>query len=456
MLNSLNTETTAAFPAAPDTEAPAAPTVSPVGEGATEVTGTAEPNSTVNITFPGEVTISGPADGAGNFTAAVPEGTDLVVGNEISVTATDAADNTSPATLVTVTDETAPDAPVISLLDNTATEVTGTAEPGSIVTVTFPEGETVSTTADGEGNFSVVVPLGVELIVGDTVSAIATDAAGNNSNPGTIAVTEVDNTAPDAPTVNDVGENDTEVTGTAEAGSEITVTLPGGEIASGTTDEDGNFVVILPEGTELVAGTDLGVTATDATGNESDSTTVTVGDETAPAAPTVNPVDSNLTEVTGEAEPNSTITITLPNGTEVTGTTNGDGTFAVDLPEDLVLEGGEVLLVTATDAAYNESASRAVTVADATAPVISPIDDVTIIEGLPIEPIEVEVNEAGAIDLSGLPEGLVYDDETGLITGTLSIADWGVTEEERDLDVSLTATDEAGNESDAEEFVLTI
>lgn len=438
-----------------DLIAPAVPEVNPVGDNATEITGTAEANSTVEVTFPGGITGTTTAGADGTFAVDVPEEIELAAGNQITVTATDAAENESDPATVIVTDETAPDAPVISLLDNIATEVTGTAEPGSIVTVTFPEGETVSTTADGEGNFLVAIPGEVELVVGDTVSAIATDAAGNNSDPGTIEVTEVDETAPDAPTVNDVGENDTEVTGTAEAGSAITVTLPGSETATGVTDEDGNFVVTLPEGTELVAGTDLEVTATDATGNESDPTIVTVGDETAPAAPTVNEVGDSATEVTGEAEAGSEITITLPNGETATGTTDEDGSFSVTLPAGTELTAGDELEVIATDEAGNASDPTIVTVTDTTAPILSPIDDATVIEGLPIDPIEVEVNESD-IDLSGLPEGLVYDDETGLITGILSIDDWDVTEEERDLDVSVTAIDEAGNESEAEEFVLTI
>lgn len=438
-----------------DLIAPAVPVVDPVGDNATEITGTSEVGSTVEVTFPDGTTRTTTAGADETFAVAVPEGIELAAGNQITVTATDAAENESDPATVTVTDETAPDAPVISLLDNIATEVTGTAEPGSVVTVTFPEGETVSTTADGEGNFLVAIPGEVELVVGDIVSAVATDAAGNNSEPGTIEVTEVDELAPDAPIVNDVGENDTEVTGTAEAGSEITVTLPGGETATGTTNEDGTFVVTLPEGTELVAGTDLEVTATDATGNESDPTIVTVGDETAPEAPTVDEVGDSATEVTGEAEVGSEITITLPDGETATGTTEEDGSFSVTLPAGTELSAGDELEVIATDEAGNASEPTTVTVIDTTAPILSPIDDATVIEDLPIDPIEVEVNESG-IDLSGLPEGLVYDDETGLITGTLSVDDWGVTEEERDLDVSVMAIDEAGNESEAEEFVLTI
>ncbi|MGQ7381129.1 Ig-like domain-containing protein, partial [Streptococcus suis] len=79
------------------------------------------------------------------------------------------------------------------------TTVTGTTEPGATVTVNFPDGSTVTTTADENGNYTVDVPAGVELKEGDKVTATATDEAGNTSTPTEATTTATpDTTAPEA------------------------------------------------------------------------------------------------------------------------------------------------------------------------------------------------------------------------------------------------------------------
>jgi len=92
---------------------------------------------------------------------------------------------------------------------------------------------------------------------------------------------------------------------------------------------------------------------------------------------------------------------------------------------------------------------------DTTAPTITPIDDATAVEGQSIADISVETDEPSEITTDGLPEGLAYDPETEEISGTPVIDNWGQTEEERPSDVTVTATDEAGNSSD-ETFTLTV
>ncbi|WP_336982870.1 Ig-like domain-containing protein, partial [Acinetobacter modestus] len=65
--------------------------------------------------------------------------------------------------------------------------ITGTAEPGSKVTVTFPGGGTAVVVAGPDGSWTVPNPGG--LTNGDTVTATATDPAGNTSAPasGTVS-----------------------------------------------------------------------------------------------------------------------------------------------------------------------------------------------------------------------------------------------------------------------------
>ncbi|QER74329.1 hypothetical protein F3P16_03800 [Acinetobacter baumannii] len=89
----------------------------------------------------------------------------------ITVTATDAAGNVGNDTAVVTIDTVAPNAPVLDPI-NATDPVSGQAEPGSTVTVTYPDG----TTAD-----SWSVPNPGNLVDGDTVTATATDPAGNTS-----------------------------------------------------------------------------------------------------------------------------------------------------------------------------------------------------------------------------------------------------------------------------------
>ena len=66
----------------------------------------------------------------------------------------------------------------------------------------------------------------------------------------------------------------------------------------------------------------------------------TVLDTTAPEVPTVNSVTSEDTTITGTAEPNSTVTVTFPDGTTATANADGDGNYTIDIPsnEDLKVE----------------------------------------------------------------------------------------------------------------------
>src|SRR5690606_27148871 len=144
---------------------------------------------------------------------------------DVTVTATDKAGNSSPEATVTAPDTTAPDAPTDLEISEDGTELTGKAEPGSTVTVTTPSGE-VKVEAGADGNFTVT--LDPALTNGEDVTVTATDKAGNSSPEAT--VTAPDTTAPDAPTDLEISEGGTELTGKAEPGSTVTVTTPSGEV----------------------------------------------------------------------------------------------------------------------------------------------------------------------------------------------------------------------------------
>ncbi|RIM84260.1 YSIRK signal domain/LPXTG anchor domain surface protein, partial [Staphylococcus xylosus] len=156
---------------------------------------------------------------------------------------------------------------------------------------------------------------------------------------------------PEAPTVNPVTSDDTQITGKAEPNSTVTVTFPDGTTASGTTDADGNYVIDIPANDNLKGGETLPVTATDKDGNTSEPATTVVTDTTAPTVPTINPVTSEDKTITGTSEPNSTVTVTFPDGTKASATADASGNYTIGIPDSEDLKGDEELSVVATDAA---------------------------------------------------------------------------------------------------------
>ncbi|WP_440862445.1 Ig-like domain-containing protein, partial [Staphylococcus shinii] len=279
--------------------------------------------STVTVTFPDGTTATGTADDQGNYTVEIPSNVNLDGGEELVVTSKDKDGNTSEEATTTVVDTTAPEAPTVNEVTSEDTTVSGTAEPGSTVTVTFPDGTTAIGTADDQGNYTVEIPSNVKLDGDETIRVVAEDKDGNTSEEATTTVT--DTTAPDAPTVEEVTSEDTQVKGTAEPGSTVTVTFPDGTTATGIADEEGNYTVEIPTNVDLDGGEELVVTSKDKDGNTSEEATTTVTDTTAPEAPTVNEVTSEDTTVSGTAEPRSEVTVTFPDGTTAIGTADDEG-----------------------------------------------------------------------------------------------------------------------------------
>lgn len=154
------------------------------------------------------------------------------------------------------------------------------------------------------------------------------------------------------------------VKGTADPGNTVKIINPttGQEIGSGLADSSGNYSITLPTGS-VGANADINATATDAAGNVSvptaGKTPADPKDTTAPDSPKVTDVTKNPDggyDVGGTAEPGSTVTITDGNGNVVgSGKTDDSGHFHITLPAGSV-KPGDVLNITATDAAGNESA----------------------------------------------------------------------------------------------------
>ncbi|WP_126210589.1 Ig-like domain-containing protein [Pseudomonas aeruginosa] len=384
------------------------------------LSGTAEAGVTIVITDGnGNPIGQTSADANGNW--SFTPGSQLPDGTVVNVVARDAAGNSSPATSITV-DGVAPNAPVVE--PSNGSELSGTAEPGSSVTLTDGNGNPIGqTTADANGNWSFTPS--TPLPDGTVVNVVARDAAGNSSPPASVTVDAV---APATPTVDP--SNGTTLSGTAEPGSSVTLTDGNGNpIGQVTADGSGNWT--FTPSTPLPNGTVVNATATDPSGNASSPASTTV-DSVAPAAPVVNP--SNGAEISGTAEPGATVTLTDGSGNpigQVTADGSGNWSFTPSTP----LPNGTVVNATATDASGNTSAGSSVTVdsvAPAT-PVINPSNGTTL----------SGTAEPGATvtltDGSGNPIGQVTADGSGnwSFTPSTPLADGTV--------VNATATDPAGN-----------
>ena len=178
-----------------DTKSPEAPEITSPGTGDLTkeqplvVTGTGEPGSTIEVTDKsGEKVCVATADEDGNWSCEVelPDGE-----NELTATSTDKAGNKSePSGPIMITvDVTSPGAPRIDHVDETQVSGgEGSAEPGSIITVTFPNGTTATTVAKEDGSWSVPTPEGM---IHGTFTVTATDEAGNTSEKST-AVWEIE------------------------------------------------------------------------------------------------------------------------------------------------------------------------------------------------------------------------------------------------------------------------
>ncbi|MCF4506058.1 Ig-like domain-containing protein, partial [Acinetobacter baumannii] len=288
---------------------------------------------------------------AGTWTVSVP-GSGLVADTDktidAKVTFTDAAGNSSTVndTQTYTLDTAAPSAPVIDPVNGTD-PITGTAEPGSTVTVTYPNGDTATVVAGPDGSWSVPNP---GLNDGDEVEAIATDPAGNPSLPGTAIVDAVGpntdgvNFTVDSVTADNVinaseASGNVTVTGVlknvpADAANTVVTVVINGQTYTATVDSTaGTWTVSVP-GSDLTADADktidAKVTFTDAAGNSSsvnDTQTYTL-DTTAPDAPVINPVNGT-DPITGTAEPGSTVTVTYPNGDTATVVAGPDGSWSV-------------------------------------------------------------------------------------------------------------------------------
>lgn len=352
------------------------------------LSGNGEPGASLSIAFQGgtyDTTVG--SDGTWSFdidSSAIASGT---YSSEITLTATDAAGNvTTQAYTVQVDTDGAVSLTTPIEGDNVVNEselsdgvtLTGMAEAGSSVAVTL-QGVTKTVTADGNGNWSAEYST-AEIPAGEydaSVSITATDAAGNvTSTSGTLRVdtttsVDIDNGQAGGDDIANAAEvsSGISLTGTAEAGSTVQVTLQGVTKtvqagSDGTWSADYAYADI-PQGEYDAA---ISVTSTDAAGNTATSTSTLRVDTELGVAIDANQVGgddiasaeevANSLTLTGTADAGSVVQVSL-HGVTKTVTAAGDGTWSATYASTEIPQGeyDAELTATVTDVAGNTATS---------------------------------------------------------------------------------------------------
>lgn len=169
-------------------------------------------------------------------------------GSVVSNTVTTTVNQTSHVTITVTVDQAPPCAPVVtgpaagSVVYDKVNPLTGTADPGSTVTVKVNGQPVCTVVANDQGQWSC----NAELPVGpSTITATAQDEAGNNSGTSSaVAVTRRDNIDPPVitgppPSVQGKGVT---VTGTAKPGADVTVKdEQGNTVCTAKADDNGEW-----------------------------------------------------------------------------------------------------------------------------------------------------------------------------------------------------------------------
>lgn len=317
------------------------------------VIGKATPHAAIEITnAQGDVVGSGTTDNDGNYRIVIAP--DRVAPEEnLNVTAIVTAggqDYSSPETAITVPiDDTAEQttAPAIDQVTAGDTTINGTTEPGAAVSVTVGKEDPVTAVADGQGNWTVEVS---EVTEGDTVTVVATADGKTPSSPVSVSVSGLTVAAPTAT----ISGNETDgypVIGQTVADAAIEITnAQGVVVGSGTADGEGNYrIVVAPD--QVAPEENLNVTAIVTAGGQdyrSGATPVVVPADTQEnqtETPSIDPVNAGDQTISGTAEPNANVVVTVSGEEPVTVVANDQGDWTANVPE---VSEGETVTVVAT------------------------------------------------------------------------------------------------------------
>ncbi|MDM7890991.1 choice-of-anchor G family protein [Curtobacterium caseinilyticum] len=332
------------------------------------LTGAAEPDAQVDVDLGGGRTATSTATSGGTWSATVED----VPAGAYTASVTQTVDGTTSGAVTrdfTVTaapgvtiDEPA-DGSTLTVADATSTTtvtVTGTAAPDASVAVDLGGSFAAVTTADEDGEWTatfVGVPVGPRTVTArQTVDGATSDPATSGFEVVAGAPLTIDAPA-DGATVTVLGPDDTTdlaVSGTAEPGAEVRVSLGGGLTGTTTADDDGDWTVTVPDvpvgrytvsATQTVGGTTSPAVEQTVTVAAARALTVTAPTQ---GSTTLVATDDSVIDVpvTGTAQPGAEVRVVLDDGDPVTTTADDDGAWTVTLSD--VATGDHTIAVTQT------------------------------------------------------------------------------------------------------------
>ncbi len=413
-----------------------------------KVMGTAAPNSKVALWLTDEKNplAEVQADANGKWEAGVPLPAGLADGKHVlSVTTTNAQGNTATSKAEFTLDKTPPapaanlklegnDTTITSLEAKNGVSLSGTGEAGTKVTVSIGGGKTQTATVGANGGWKVEFKEGDLPMPGQgnstntTFNVVLQDKAGNDSAVATQNVTLQGPLRPlSTPLISPIAGDDiinaaeaqgaVSVSGIADAGSKVTVTL-GGSTDTVTAGINGAWTAQLTNLSKVPDGS-YDVTAVAAQPGRADSAAgvhkITL-DKTAPGQPTNIKTNGGDTTISAEEAKTGKITFTgnTPTGAQnadtVTVTWNGvskpgtvtNGKWSVDFDSVPSVPAGQAstnanVTVVAHDKAGNNSttATQAITVQNSALPSLAPTIDPVTADNV------VNKAESGAVTITG-------------------------------------------------------
>ncbi|MBC1373252.1 hypothetical protein HB847_12815 [Listeria booriae] len=289
----------------------AAPTINGVKSDDTTVKGTGIPGATITVTIGGQdQTATVGQDG--NYSVAISK---QAVGTVITAKQT-LNGKTSSSVSTTVTQGTVA-APTINAVTTDDTTVKGTGVNGATVTVTAGDQDYTATVSGGE--YSVTIPkqpYGTQITAKQALNGQTSSSVNTTVTQGTVAT----------PVINTVTSDDIKVTGTGTKGAVVTVTIAGHDY-TGIVGDNGVYSITIvkqPAGTTVTAKQEIN-------GKSSANATATVT-QGAVTPPTINPVTTDDTKVTGTGMKGALVKLTIA-GTDYTGLVDNDGKYSIDIPK---------------------------------------------------------------------------------------------------------------------------
>ena len=347
--------------------------------------------------------------------------------------------------------------------DITSKEViVGKAPANSDIKLKNSKGTVLATTkAKTDGTFSITIPNTVKH--GDKLTVTATENGKAESDNSKEVI--IDKLAPTAPTVEDVYEEDKEITinlpNDVEAGDKIRIWLPDDKYVE--VDLTSKMVAAkkakigIPQGTALKKDKQITVQLMDKVGNTSDVVAKNIKERKSKKEKTAIPTDvkqdydDNIGKavVTGKAPANSEVKLKDDKGNVIgTASTKSDGIFSIPIPN--TVKDGDKVTVTATETGKTESEKSNEVVIDLKDPSAPTIEDVYVGDkDVTVNlPNDVEVGDKVRVTL---PNGKRVEVELTAEMIAAKKAKVGIPEGitlKKDEQVTVQLMDKAGNTSD--------